>query len=378
MTTDLKPVAGTILDNFGNDPRILQATLIAMAVIACLHLDDLPHCIGLNFIGPPASSKTTVLDFFEGLPMVYRSDSFTPRSFVSHYAGKSKDALDDIDLLRKIAHMCIVIAELAPLFEARRENLMEVLAILTRMFDGRGFQSDSGVHGQRGYSGDYRFAWLGATTPLPNLAWQVMGKLGSRLVFFDMGEGPDTPEEVAKNLKGKPYRDRIEDCRKVVHDFMDSLWTTNGGYGGVHWDADDDPTLLLEIAKMASAVAKWRGVIQGESESGHNPPQIEAPHRLAATLLYLARGFALVYGRTELSDQDVEMVHHIAYSSMPEDRRRIYEALRSEGRLTSGDVESLVRCTRPTAIKVMRELRSLGVVTMTIGERDSPSWIELA
>ena len=81
MTTDLKTVALTILDNFGNDPRILQATLIAMAVIACLHLDDLPHCIGLNLIGPAASSKTTVLDFFGKLSAVYRSDSFTPRSF---------------------------------------------------------------------------------------------------------------------------------------------------------------------------------------------------------------------------------------------------------------------------------------------------------
>ncbi len=68
MTVDLKTVALTILENFGNDPRILQATLIAMAVIACLHLDDLPHCIGLNFIGPPASSKTTVLDLFESSP----------------------------------------------------------------------------------------------------------------------------------------------------------------------------------------------------------------------------------------------------------------------------------------------------------------------
>ena len=69
MTTDLKTVAATILENFGNDPRILQATLIAMAVIACLHLDDLPHFIGLNFIGPPTSSKTAGLAFIEGSPL---------------------------------------------------------------------------------------------------------------------------------------------------------------------------------------------------------------------------------------------------------------------------------------------------------------------
>ena len=53
MATDLKTVALTILENFGNE--ILQAAMTAMAVLACLHFDDLPHCIGVNFIGPPAS-----------------------------------------------------------------------------------------------------------------------------------------------------------------------------------------------------------------------------------------------------------------------------------------------------------------------------------
>ena len=48
MTTDLKTVVLTILENFGKD----------------LHLADLPHCI----VGPPASSKTAMLDFIEGLP----------------------------------------------------------------------------------------------------------------------------------------------------------------------------------------------------------------------------------------------------------------------------------------------------------------------
>ena len=66
MTIDLRTVALTILENFGNE--ILQATLTAMAVLACLHFDDLPRCIGLNFIGPPASSKTAASAFIEGLP----------------------------------------------------------------------------------------------------------------------------------------------------------------------------------------------------------------------------------------------------------------------------------------------------------------------
>lgn len=68
MTTDLKTLALAIQENFGNDPRIPQATLTAMAVLACPYVDDLRRCIGLNFVGPPTSSKTAALTFIEGLP----------------------------------------------------------------------------------------------------------------------------------------------------------------------------------------------------------------------------------------------------------------------------------------------------------------------
>ena len=70
MTTNLKTVALTILENFGNDPRIPQATLTAIAVLACPQVDDLPRCIGLNFVGPPTSSKTAALASIEGSPQV--------------------------------------------------------------------------------------------------------------------------------------------------------------------------------------------------------------------------------------------------------------------------------------------------------------------
>ena len=194
-----------------------------MATIACLQLDDLPHCIGLNFIGPPASAKTTVLDFFEGLSMVHRTDNFTPASFVSHYAGKKSEELSQIDLLPRIRGKCIVIPELAPIFNARHEDLMQNFATITRVFDGRGFVTESGVHGQRGYAGDYLFAWLGATTPLPHRAWEVMGKLGARLVFFDMGARLRTPDDLADMLAAGSYRWKIEACRAAVKVFMESM-----------------------------------------------------------------------------------------------------------------------------------------------------------
>jgi hypothetical protein len=378
--TDLKQVATTILGNFSGDQPVLNATLTAMAVITCLLFGDLPHCIGLNFTGPPSSAKTTVLDFFKGASMVHHSDNFTPRSFVSHSATATEKELSSIDMLPRIQHKCLIIPELAPTFSARSEDLTERVAILTRIFDGSGYTSESGVHGLRGYSGDYRFAWLGATTPLLQAAWDVMGKLGSRFVFFNMTAPDSVPQDLANMLgESLSYRAKINQCQEAVVAYMEELWVHHGGYGAVRWDSSsDDPALLLQIAKMASNVAKWRGVIYTQSlyAIGSNPPQIEQPQRLAATLHYIAKGFALVYGRDVLTQQDIDMVRPIAYSSMPESRRRIHAALTSGVTLCTKEVEGLIGVSNPTALKVMKELEFLGAVKP--GKKGQSDCIQMA
>ena len=58
------------------------------------------------------------------------------------------------------------------------------------------------------------------------------------------------------------------------------------------------------------------------------------------------------------------MVRPIAYSSMPENRRRIHAALASGVTLCTKEVEGLIGVSNPTALKVMKELESLGAVKL--------------
>lgn len=74
----------------------------------------------------------------------------------------------------------------------------------------------------------------------------------------------------------------------------------------------------------------------------------------------------MINGRNQLVDHDIEMLTPIAHSSMPEDRRRIYEELRKYGMLSTGNVSTLLKCSDVTAGKVMRELKALGVVWMKV------------
>jgi hypothetical protein len=168
-------------------PDILEETIACLSIAATLLLEDQQNPVALNLEGPPSSQKTTLIDFFHKADdKVYRSDKFTPKSFVSHAASISRERLNEIDLLPRIRHRLFLIPELAPLFGVRNEDLLENFSILTRVFDGSGLSTDSGVHGQRGHTGDYLFAWIGCTTPIEHRVWKTMGKLGSRLLFLEM------------------------------------------------------------------------------------------------------------------------------------------------------------------------------------------------
>jgi hypothetical protein len=353
-------------------PEILEETVAALSVCATLLLEDQQNPVALNLEGPPSSQKTTLIDFFEGATdKVYRSDKFTPKSFVSHAASISRDRLNEIDLLPRIRHRLFLIPELAPLFGLRNEDLLENFSILTRVFDGRGLSTDSGVHGQRGHTGDFLFAWIGCTTPIEHRVWKTMGKLGSRLLFLEMPNEEQSPKQLVSDVAGgDSYKDRVERCADAVAGFLDALWGDTGGVRGVAWDRAGDPeTVMLRIADYAKALARLRGTISvwregaGDEETyNFSTPIIEQPHRALSLLYALARGHALVHGRRQLQQEDLPLVARAALESTPNDRRAVIRVLLTNGgTATTGDVEKALRCSSPTARAILETLEKLDV-----------------
>jgi hypothetical protein len=151
--TKIDEVKAIVLKNLPECWPPLEACL---SLFAAAQLEDLGHCIGLILVGAPGGRKTTTISLLgSGEPFV-KLDSFTPASFVSHDASKTEEALKKIDLLPQIRHQIMVIPELGPLFTQRYEDLNRDIGTLTAVMDGQGFRSASGVHGTRGYEGDYR------------------------------------------------------------------------------------------------------------------------------------------------------------------------------------------------------------------------------
>ncbi|MDK2743469.1 MAG: hypothetical protein NDI90_11180 [Nitrospira sp. BO4] len=363
---DISEVRRVVQKHF---PSLWPAVEACLSTCATLLLKDNANPVTMIVMGPASSGKTTVTNMFAGAqfndkPLCYRSDSFTAAAFVSHSAQLTKEQLEKIDLLPKIKDKVLVTPELAPIFRGDQDELVKRFSVLTRVLDGQGLKTDSGVHGDRGYEGDYVFAWIGATTPIEGQIWKVMAQLGSRLFFLLLDAGSfSSPKDILEDLVGSlhgevPYTVKLQECKGVVGDYLTHLFARYGGPRQVEWDSSQNPIHVLEgIAQCAMLLAHMRTPYEPDSKPSH-----ETAHRANTILYNLARGRALTYGRTQLNTDDVPMVAQVALSSMPRDRRTIWMALaRQEGRpLTVQQVATVLEVSRHTAEDRMTEMEWLG------------------
>jgi hypothetical protein len=350
-----------------NFPALVRPAETCLSVVAQLLLNDVSNPFALALVDVPASGKTITLNFFDVPELAYTTDSFTPAAFVSHASNVKRDDLAKVDLLPRIRYRALLVRDLGTVFGANDDDLVKSLGILTRVLDGEGLETDSGVHGRRGYRGDYLFMLLAGTPPIPPRVFRIMGNFGSRLFFLSL-HTPDGDEEslIAEN-RGETSKLKEGACRIATGNFLRTLWAANSA--GVDWNKAGDPDDCLRvIAQCARLLAALRGAInvwQGDDgceKLAHSVPVIEKAHRVNRLLYNLARAHALVCGRRQLTADDLWPVLDVTFDSAPTIRARVFRGLiEAGGVLTTADVVKLLRCSSPTARKEMEALSVLGI-----------------
>jgi 5S rRNA maturation endonuclease (ribonuclease M5) len=354
-----------------NFPSLARPAEICLSVEAQLLLNDVVNPFALALVDVPASGKTITLNFFKyPEELAYTTDYFTAAAFVSDATNVRREDLGNVDLLPRIRFKTAIVRELSSILGAKEDDLIKSLGILTRVLDGEGLETDSGVHGRRGYTGDYHFMLLAGTTPIQPRVFKVMGNFGSRLFFLSL-RSPDSEEnELIALNRGKDRKLKENECRKITENFLRTLWSANPQ--GVDWDKEKDPDDCLRvIARCARLLASLRGAINvyrfdttdGEEKLSHSVPVIEKPHRINCLFANLARAHALICGRRSLTSDDLWPVLEITFDSAPPSRAKIFRLLIERGgRLTTTDVVDLLRCSSPTAREEIQVLSVLGIV----------------
>ena len=364
---DFKQWQGVISANF---PAYARPAEICASVIVQLLLNDVANPFALALVDVPSSGKTITLNFFNVPHLAYMTDNFTPASFVSHASNVKREELANVDMLPRIRFRALIVRDLAPIFGAKEDELLKTIGILTRALDGEGLRTDSGVHGSRGYKGDYLFMLLAGTTPIPPRVFKIMGTLGSRLFFLALHSKKKSDEQLMSQNRGIARQEKERSCKEATDAFLRSLWAANPS--GIEWDKNGDPDNCLRVvARCAQLLAALRGAIQvwqsdHDSSVSHNVPVIEQPDRINCLLCNLARGHALLCGRRQLAPEDLAPVLEVTFDSASTIRSRVFRGLlENGGTLKTAQVEKLLRCSNPTALKEMEALAVLGVADKT-------------
>lgn len=365
-----------------NFPELVFAAEIALSILGQLLINDITNPFALVLVDVPSSGKTITINFFaeiEGL--TYASDKFTPASFISNAANVPKEKLKEFDLLPRLKYKMLLLRDLATLFSKRDDDLNESLGLLTRVLDGEGLNTDSGIHGKRQYVGEYLFMILAGSTPIPPRVWKIMGNLGSRLFFLRLNTKEKSEDELADQVTTHSHKVKELACKEITKAYLYSLWSNNPE--GVEWNKEQDPAELKRIiARCAKLLARLRGVINvwkadDDKDYIHSIPTVEKPDRINQLFYNLARGHALISGRRQITEEDLKPIIELAIDSAPIVRAKLLRKLLDyNGTMKTGDVMKELECSRPTAHKEMETLKALGVCTINDEDLDDFGTVE--
>jgi hypothetical protein len=378
-------------------PELLPAFKAAFAVVGAMALGGRKRPLSVIFEGPSGFGKSEVISSFYPLDAdsgirqyVYRSDSWTSKSFVTHASGLEKGQLKKADMLPRIINKILLTKELATMFRGKQDQLADTFKVLIAVLDGEGLLSDSGTQGQRGYDGRAIFNWIGGTTPLPDATQRLMSQLGNRLLFYEV---PSV----------RPQRDKLVDyiasagaavaetdqheVRRLVNALVE-LFFIEFPLGSIPPGSILFPRDLMgELASWAMLVAAARAPVRSESTTngGSNYMPVsadpaEGPWRVTDYLKELILGHALIHGRDFVDDSDMRVIEHIAISSCPRHLRLLIRELALKGTVNTSTAILLCQASHYTCRKYMSELSVLGIARLHKGNAaaNQADTIELA
>jgi hypothetical protein len=376
-------------------PALLEVLHAALAVVGAMSLKGRSRPLSVMFESGSGAGKTTVLQMFFPIrgtdtgefvaDYIYRSDKFSPRSFVSHAANIEARKMKNVDLLPKLKGKVFIVKEMSTIFRGREAELTEIFSILCSVLDGEGLVSDSGVHGGRGYDDQHLFNWLGATTPLPPLTHRLMAQLGTRLLFYEVPHIEITEMALIEYAKRESAGTSAMECRQIVNQFLVGYFAAYPVASVEQGSITFTEAQLAALVRWASFIAAGRAVVKYEKSDGTNWKPVavlpaEAPFKVVDYLKDLARGHALIHGRDRIEQCDIDLVAKVAVSSIPGHLRKLVSHLRKNESCETAKAAALCEVSRRFVLNYLVELEMLGIAELTKGKQDQslPDAIRLA
>ena len=304
-------------------------------------------------IDASGAGKTELLRSFRGRKDAYPLSSLTEKTLISGYRDP-KNPKKDPSLLPHLHEKVLIIKDLSPLLQMRRESRNIIIGQLRDIYDGF---TDEGRGNLGKVSYESRFSFLSASTLSVDRFDSIDQELGERFIKF-RARGDGSRDKVRRALQnvGCDTIMRTE-ISKAMNDFLDSLPRLQN-----HRIPDCLMDRLINIADFAakarSAIARDRN---GEMQY---LPKPEVGTRLGKELAKLLIALAGIRGKSQPDEADFATVARVADDCLPPNRLAVIQALRKNREpLTACKIAEDTGLPRTTAVRALDDLKVLGLVT---------------
>jgi hypothetical protein len=265
--------------------------------------------------------KTDLLESYRGLPGVHFVDEVTTNTFISGKVDeKGRERKKPASWLHRIGSDGVLIAADFSTFTSNPKTLQVILAQLRRIYDGhfsREFGTDENME-ERGWSG--RLTLFAGAVPDIDGHYSLFQKLGERFarLRWPRAGGVETGLQAIKHTQQV-----AEDLRAVVHALMLPILAMP------HAAPSITEEIGRKVADLGEFTALARTYIErdGYNRKANGIPAAEGNTRLPQQLCQIARGSALLDGRSEVTEDDYKLVWRAAFDSLPPARIAVLKAI---------------------------------------------------
>ena len=375
-----------------NFPHAWDGVEFTISVLKILNIAECTLPFAGIILARAGGNKTLSSGMLVPWPFAYYTRKFTAKAFVSHNTAISIENLPKIDMLPKIRYKMLLTPELAPIFSANEDELLENIGIITSVLDGKGYTSDSGAHGQRGYFGNYMFVWVGATVDIPYRVHKLLSSLGPKLYCFRLPYVDPSDAEIEESMN-EEFEMKRREVQETIIDYL--IWSETcplliedpeTRLPKIRWDSSRDNALTKEhLTKLVRLLGRLRCHVEIWSQRGlgaheysdcsyaiSNP---EDPTRAATSLYNLTRGYAWTQGRNYITIEDLHLALKVTLSTGSQERISVLDLLlEKKGQATVATVANSLSMSKSTALKTMTELTAVGIAdleTVLVGGNDT-------
>lgn len=281
--------------------------------------DLLGQPVWLMLVAPPGCGKTELINPMRGLPNVHLIDSVTPNTLISGRAPEPNRPRGKEGLLERIGERGIILVpDFSTILAKGREPRRDIFAQFRCIYDGK-LRREFGIDGLKNeWRG--RITLGAAVTPVFDRHSAAFGALGDRFLLVRWKRIGGVEAGIKAMDQDQAAKDSA--MQSAVHTLFEVMKSAP--------EPRLDAVRKRRIAAVGEIVALSRIAIERE----HNDellyePEAEGAARLSQQLCQLARGSARLDGRDAVNDDDLRIVHRVAWDTLPPLRAKVLRAVLS-------------------------------------------------